>query len=215
MTKGIVMVKEDILSMIYKDVSPAIRSGSMSGKDRLWIRDGSMLWIAGDNSSLSPVNVNDIVSVGIDAASGSGDKLTRLAALILRKYPGINILLLNRSNYPATVSLTGETLKPYVDDIAQIIGIDIKNFPVDEAAKISALFRSRSAVTIAGEGILCAGTSMDDAVAVAIVAGKAAFIHIRGSYIGSLSFIGMIESAFMRFIYRRKYSKQAALAGRK
>ncbi len=201
--------------MIYDDVGPAIRSGSMSGKDRFWIRDGNMVWMAGVDSSLLSVNVNDIVSAGMDAAAGSDDKLIRLAVSILGKNPRINTLLLNRSTYSETVSLTGETLKPYVDDIAQIIGIDIKNLPVDETVKISGLFRSRSAVTIAGEGILCAGTSMDDAVAVAIIAGKAAFIHIQGSYIGPLSFIGRIESAFMRFIYRRKYSKQAAKAGRK
>lgn len=55
---------------------------------------------------------------------------------------------------------------------------------------------------------------MDDAVAAAIIAEKAAFIHIQGSFIGPLSFIGRLESALMRFVYKKKYSRQASISGR-
>lgn len=209
------MFKEDILSMIFDVVSPAIRSGSMSGKDCFWIRDGNKVWLAGINSSLSAVNVNDIILTTMDNAAGSEDDLTRLAVMLFKKYSWINVLLLNRAEFSKAISLTGETLKPYVDDIAQIIGIDIRNCTAGETAKISGLFKSRSAITIAFEGILCAGTSMDDAVAVAIIAEKAAYIHVKGSFLGTVKYIGKFESALMRFIYRRKYSKQAAKAGRK
>lgn len=208
------MLKKEIISMVNEEAGSAIRSGSMSSGDRFWIRDGNMLWTAADNASLAALSSDGIIALGMEDAAGSANGLTRLAALILLKNPGIRVLLLNRSHYPGTIALTGETLKPYVDDIAQIIGIDIKNLPADKAGKISRIFKNRSAVTIKGEGILCAGTSFDDAVAVAIIADKAAFIHIRGGFIGRLSFIGRIESALMRFVYRRKYSKQAGISGR-
>lgn len=208
------MVKEDILSMIYKDAGPAVRTGSLSGKNCFWVRDGSRVWLAGANSSVSAVNANDIILVSMDNAAGANDELTRLAVLLMRKYRWINVILINRAEYSRTISLSGETLKPYVDDVAQIAGIDIKNLPAGKTGRILSLFKSRSAVVIAGEGILCAGASMDEAVAVAIIAEKAAFIHIRGSFIGSLSFIGRFESALMRSIYRKKYSRQAMIAGR-
>lgn len=208
------MVKEQILSMLKNDIIPVISSGAMSDRDRVWIRDGKVIWSTGENSSLSAVNVNELAAVSIDNTAESPDKLDRLAALVMKQYTGIKVLILNRSHYPKTISMTGETLKPYVDDIAQIIGIDIRNLPISDTGRILKQFKNRSAVTIAGEGILCSGSSVDDAAAAAVIADKAANIHIRGSYIAKLKFIGAAESALMRFIYLRKYSKQAALAGR-
>lgn len=212
--KGITMLKEQVLKILEKEIIPVIKSGSMSARDRLWFRDESVIWMTKEEVSLTKLAADDILSVSSNTEAVSQDNLTQLAISVMSENPYINMLILNRSHYSKTVSTTGETVKPYVDDIAQIIGIDIRNYPAAERKKISRLFKSRSAVSIKDEGILCAGSSPDDAAAVAIIAEKAAIIHIQGSFFNKLTYIGKAESALMRFIYRRKYSKQAAINGR-
>ena len=204
------MIKEQVIEIICRELLPVISAGCMSAKDRFWLRDENILWTAEEGLLLPDITADDITSVMLNTPDNLPDKLTRLAVSIMIENPRINILLLNRLDYSKTVSIAGENLKPYVDDIAQIIGIEIKSCNLSEHRKISRLLKRRSAVTIKGEGILCAASSPDEAAAVAIIADKAAFIHIQGSFIGKLTYIGKAESAFMRFVYRRKYSKQAS-----
>jgi len=208
------MKKEQIISIINKEISPLITSGSMSVNDRFWIRDGNTVYTARDGFHLSELTAEDIISLPLTEVFVMNDSLSSVTLPVLRLYPHIKTLFLNRSRYSLSISQTGETLKPYVDDIAQIIGIDIKSLPLEDAGKIIKLFKSRSAVTIMNEGILCAGSSPEDAAAVSIIAEKAAYIHIQGSYLGRLNYIGKFESALMRFIYRKKYSKQAEIKSR-
>ena len=208
------MLKEQVFKILEQEIIPVIRSGSMSANDRIWLRDTNEMWMSKEGASLNEISEDDILSVSINAEVINPDTLTRLAISVMSENPDINMLILNRTEYSRTISATGETVKPYVDDIAQIIGINIKNYPHSEIKKITRLFRSRSAVSIKNEGILCAGSSPDDAAAVAIIADKAAIIHIQGSFFERLTYIGRAESALMRFIYRRKYSKQAAINGR-
>ena len=208
------MEKIQVISIINDEIIPVIRSGSMSEKDRIWLRDKNGIWTSKEETLLTELTSDDILQVPLNSKMDYPDNLTHLAIAVMSENPGLNMLILNRSQYSKTVSVTGETVKPYVDDIAQIIGIDIKNYPSSKIKKITRLFRSRSAVCVKNEGILCAGTSPDDAAAVAIIAEKAAIIHIQGSFFEKLTYIGRAESALMRFIYRRKYSKQAAINGR-
>jgi len=208
------MLKDQILSIINEELIAVIRSGSMSAKGRFWIRDESKLWVNDSNVLLTEVTAKDLYTVSFAQTDQLKDNLTQLAVSIMTHNPLIIILLLNSSHYSKTVSITGDTVKPYVDDIAQIIGIDIKNYPVSQRGKILKLFKSRSAVAIQNEGILCSGLTPGDAAAAAIIAEKAALIHVQGSYLGKVHYIGRIESALMRFIYRRKYSKQAVITGR-
>ncbi|MGL4368127.1 MAG: class II aldolase/adducin family protein, partial [Spirochaetota bacterium] len=71
--------------------------------------------------------------------------------------------------------------------------------------------KKRNAVLLKGAGVLCADGSLDDALASAMIAEKACTIHIQGSYIGGGKAINLLESALMRFVYLKKYSKSAAL----
>ncbi len=208
------MVREDLVSMVREDITGAVKSGLLSGDGCVWFRDGGMLWMNRSNSSLVNLTPDDFISIPVNSGADMPDALTGIASSVMNKNRHINVLILNRAAYSKTVCETGETLKPYVDDIAQIIGIDIKSCMQSDTGKITKLFRSRSAVTIKGEGILCSGSCMDDAVAAAIIAEKGALIHVQGGYLGKLHFIGRLESALMRFVYVRKYSRQASKAGR-
>lgn len=208
------MSNENKMTRESEELVSLIKACSMSDRDRFWIRDDDMIRMTGDGASITKITADNIISVPPEKTIQTPDMLTKIAILVMTENPGIKALQLNRSHYSKTLSMSGETIKPYVDDIAQIIGIDVKNCHISETKKILRLFQSRSAVAVRGEGILCSGSSPDDAEAVAIIAEKAAFIHVRGSYIGKVNYIGRLESALMRFVYRRKYSKQAKIAVR-
>lgn len=99
-----------------------------------------------------------------------------------------------------------KSLKPFLDDFAQIVGIKVK---VAENKKRSVLhaMQSASAVFVKEEGALCWGIDASDAMAVSMILRKNCKAYFAASLFEKAKPISPLECALMRFVYLNKYSK--------
>lgn len=126
---------------------------------------------------------------------------------IYDKYPHINYILFKSTPEINALAGLNMTLKPMLDDFAQIVGPRAKTVENDEKKIVDALKRS-SAVFIQKSGVLCCGSSEEDALAIGMVTEKGTKAYLGASLFGKPKAINAIESILMRFVYLQKYSKQ-------
>ena len=107
------------------------------------------------------------------------------------------------------LAFSGEklSLRPLVDDFAQIIGIKVKTSP-DNPKKIAVALKNASAVFIEDQGALCCGKCEMDVQAVEMILEKCCKASLCGKFFGGAKPIGWLDSRLMRRIYLKKYSKQ-------
>lgn len=106
-------------------------------------------------------------------------------------------------------------LKPYLDDLAQIIGTSVKFATLDKqniyktSSQVIKVLKGRNAVFIKNKGALCCGSNEGDADAVALVLEKGIKAFIATKIFNTGKPINHLECLLMRFIYQKKYSRIA------
>ncbi len=129
--------------------------------------------------------------------------------------PDINCII--RSIAPAiyAVSQRGQALKPQVDDFAQIVGVDARVADFDKnnaertAKQCVKALKGRHAVLIKDGGALCCGIDEKDAEAVEMITEKNSMVTLATILFNVNLPISALHSRLMRFVYLKKYSKQA------
>jgi ribulose-5-phosphate 4-epimerase/fuculose-1-phosphate aldolase len=195
------------LSFLVEHCKPAAISGVLTVDDRVSFRDGDNVWMTKEGADLSSLTAGDLITFHVKDNTMYSDRVLGIHSVLYAKYKRLGAIINSRTQYSLSVSRTGETVRPYVDDIAQIAGIDIKCTELNNTGKIKSLIKRRSALLFKNSGSLCADISLDDALATAMITEKACRIHIQGRYLGGAKPINIVESALMRFIYLKKYSK--------
>jgi len=115
--------------------------------------------------------------------------------------------IVNESLAAVTVSCLGKTLRPYVDDFAQIVGVKMQ--VVDgSAADIEKALKKANAVFVKGRGAICTGATSDDAKTVSMIVEKNCKAFISASLHGIPKPISLVDSTLMRAVYTVKYSKK-------
>lgn len=199
-------IKQALL-FLAEHCSSAAVSGVLAVNDRVSLRDGDNIWITREGADLSLLTENDLLSLVVNRDASYSDRISEVHIFLYAKYNRLGAIINSGTPYSLSVSRTGETVCPYVDDIAQIAGIDIRCTELDNTGKIKSLIKRRSALLLKNHGSMCADISLDDALATAMITEKACRIHIQSRYLGGAKPINIIESALMRFIYLKKYSK--------
>jgi len=111
-------------------------------------------------------------------------------------------------------SKAGGKLLPYLDDFAQIAGIDLRLARFDPAKKAESIalakkgLKRRSAVLLEDNGALCIGSSVDEARAVETVTDKNCAVSLSADLFEKVKRIGTVDAAIMRVVYVLKYSKK-------
>jgi len=122
----------------------------------------------------------------------------------------INYVICEQTPEMMAMAETNETLRPLLDDFAQVAGTKAKNVTYHPNKIAQALKRS-SVVFVENIGALCTGKTKDDALAVGLVSQKAMEAYIGAllfSQNGKVKAINPIECQLMRFVYLKSYSKQ-------
>ncbi|MBQ0018196.1 MAG: class II aldolase/adducin family protein [Clostridiales bacterium] len=98
---------------------------------------------------------------------------------------------------------SGQTLMPYIDDFAQLIGPDARLCP-NSSLKIKLGLICRNAVLVRDVGAICTGRTREDAEAAAMIISKncAAVCYARNTKPLSIA-----DANMQRYIYLKKYSK--------
>ena len=122
--------------------------------------------------------------------------------------PGVESVIHTATPYTVAVSQFGETMYPYLDDLAQIAGTEVKCISSSASASefVSAM-NKRNAVFLRGFGAICTGITNDEAQAVAIVLEKACMAAYLAHCRGSIKPISKYHARKDRKGYIESYSK--------
>ena len=153
-----------------------------------------------DGSEIS-MNLN-----GAAAAVGESAKVALAHKDIYEKYPAFNYIIHNTSSEVVAASRLGKTMKPLIDDFAQICGPTVKCAAPEKCVKA---LKNKNAVLIKDMGALCCGVNEGDAQAVDMIMSKSALALFAAKTFGKVKSINPVEAWLMRIVYILKYSKQA------
>lgn len=130
--------------------------------------------------------------------------------------PDLSCLLFSEEEEILAVACSGKTLKPYLDDFAQIVGTSIRQIRPQhftDEIQLTQVFKAlagRNAAFIPGRGAICGASSIKDAKAVELVLKKGCRAAIAAALFDEAEPIHPLEASLMRYIYKKKYSRQVA-----
>ncbi len=148
-----------------------------------------------------------------------GDKYVSEADMhkaIYNKREDIGAIIHSDKEAIVAASKIGKTLKPLLDDFAQIVGVTVRctefdpNNTLKSSKKVAKKLggKSRNAVLLKDNGAVCCGPNKDEAQATEMVMNKNCKSILAGELFGGSKPIGAIDSVLMNVVYRLKYSKQ-------
>ncbi len=153
------------------------------------------------------LNQHDLNQHDITQLDKSMSDVIKIHRDIYLKTPKNNFIVHSETPYTLAFSEVGDTLLPFVDDFAQIIGTKVKTVSARSHDIANALSHS-SAVFIQGHGALCTGETKGDAHAVQMILEKNAKAKICGMLFDGNAPLSWIDTHLMRVVYLKKYAKQ-------
>lgn len=126
---------------------------------------------------------------------------------ILAKRADIGTLLYLSARYCGEVSGTMDVLPACLDDMAQIVGINVRVAEAFSPPEVNRALRARSACLIRESGMLATGRTLNEAFVAALVLEKGARTYVLGKKLGGAKPVPPLAARLMRFVYQKKYSK--------
>ncbi len=157
----------------------------------------------------------------IDTKSGAwvgGGEIPDSADLhweIYKKRDDVNFIRHTKDENVVAVSRKGKTIKPLLDDFAQLCGPVVKTavFNPDStlcsSKKVAKALGKRNAVFLKDNGAVCVANNQYNAEAVELVMEKHAKTAVGADLYAEVKPIGALDAHLMNFIYKIKYSKKA------
>lgn len=118
-----------------------------------------------------------------------------------------NAMVITRPPFAAKFADAGIPVRAPLDDMAQIIGPEVKVISGGNARKISRALRGTNAVLVRGEGLITCGRTLYEAFTALTVFEKAAEIKAKASVIGGTKEIDPFVARAMHLFYMKKYSR--------
>ncbi|GBF50616.1 class II aldolase/adducin N-terminal domain protein [Leptospira ryugenii] len=206
---------------LYPFILPWAKEGILSQDSSLSIRVGNKVYINPKTKNFllwaKAKSAKPWIQVSLEEVtkpdSAHEDLPYHLA--IYRARPECNAIVHSFQENIQTCSLAGETVKPFLDDMAQIVGPDVpvipSTLPIDKLLPLLVKkMKGRNAVLLQGMGAFLAHETIDDLHAVCHVFEKACKSFIEARILGGGKAVPWFEARAIRFVYQRKYSKQAA-----
>lgn len=173
-------------------------------------REGETMNMYDEDGNVTRINL----LTGENVSGGDYPETMELHREVYRRRKDVNSVIHSKKPEIVAVSKIGKTMKPLLDDFAQLIGVTVRGAEynpgntVKSAKKVVRKLRGRNAVLLSGNGALCAAGDRSDAEAVEMVLEKGARTQISADLIGGAKAINPVEALLMRVVYKTKYSKQ-------
>ncbi len=176
-------------------------------------RDGSVFNISlvdGDGA----ITRIDIATGNVIAGDGCAESI-ELHRAVYKKREDVNFIYHTKDPFTVACSKMGKTMRPLIDDFAQIVGVTVKhagynpNNSLATSKKVVKALKGRNAVLLDNNGALCVAGSEFDAGAIEFITNKGAKIQVCTKLYGKAKPINPVETRIMNLVYRLKYSKQA------
>lgn len=111
------------------------------------------------------------------------------------------------------VSMEGGTLRPLLDDLAQIAGAAVRCVSSYRAADVARGLRGRAAVLLQGAGAICVGADAAEAAAVAQLLKKGCLARRFAREVPGCRPLGQGDACLQRLIYVTAYAKRKDTEG--
>lgn len=176
-------------------------------------RDGSIMNMTAKNGDEGVIRVD--IETGKLVGGYDFPVEAELHRAVYEKRDDINYIIHSKNEDIVAASKIGKTMKPFLDDFAQLCGATVKsasfnpNETIKTSKKVVKALKGRSAVLLKDNGALCCSGTLSDAQAVEMVMDKGCKTFLGSALFGGGKAINPIETRLMRFIYLTKYSKQA------
>ncbi|HKK96043.1 MAG TPA: class II aldolase/adducin family protein [Anaerovoracaceae bacterium] len=148
--------------------------------------------------NLSEMAENDINGLNMDEG-----KIGRL----LKSRTEINAIIFIRSNNAIELSKVKDSIKPSLDDLAQIIGVDAKVAKSFDDDDINYALKNRNGCYIKNEGLFAMGRSLEEAFAATRILEKSAYVELMSDKVGEIKPIKKFDCSRMNKFYRTSYSQ--------
>ena len=176
-------------------------------------RDGSVFNISAVDGDGSIVRID--IKTGELVAGNDYPASAEMHRAIYKKRKDVNFIMHTKTPAEVAMSKSGKTMKPLLDDFAQLVGATVRsvtfnpNSTKKTAKKVVKALKGRNGVLLNNNGALCVSGSEYDAAAVEMVMDKGCKTAVGARLFEAGKPINPIETRLMRFIYLKKYSKQA------
>lgn len=139
------------------------------------------------------------------------DRPAAVHAAIYRR-SGARFILHVRSASTMAMSILGKTVYPYLDDLAQIAGPDIRCARHWEnrrqPAAIAKALTGRNAALLEDCGGFCTGKTADDVAAAALLLEKGCEAALYAKLLSDCEPLNPVDARLQRLIYQTKYSRK-------
>ncbi|EPG74344.1 class II aldolase/adducin N-terminal domain protein [Leptospira fainei serovar Hurstbridge str. BUT 6] len=196
-----------------------VKEGILSKGGCASVKIGRSIWITPkkvDLIALGKKSKNGLFEIPLVDAQVFPNDVPEEAAAHIALYlarPEFNVIIHSMQENILTCSIAGETVRPFLDDMAQIVGPNAKvhslGFEKKAIKELINAIKRRNAVLLKGNGALCAHGTVDDVHAVCQVLEKTCKAYVDSRILGGGKPVPWLEAEVIRFVYQRKYSKQA------
>ncbi len=121
----------------------------------------------------------------------------------------INYITQDKDPALVALSMAGGSLKPYLDDFAQIVGVNARCSKDDSSKACIKALKGRLGVLLQGAGAICCAGSKSDLQAVRIVMEKNAHTKIGAELYQGAKTLSRPECLLMHLVYQKSYSKKS------
>lgn len=122
----------------------------------------------------------------------------------------VNFIIYATDEEIVTASKKQMIIRPFLDDLAQIAGINLKTIEngLTKPLSIAKELKHKNAVLLSNAGALCTGKTADDAKAVEMVLKKGCTAAIYCNEINHTKWLSTLDALIQRVVYVKKYSKK-------
>jgi len=137
----------------------------------------------------SEIEPSDFVAVSLEGTVIAGHRLpsseTEIHRAVLNKKRSVGAIIHSHSPYATAVSCLHQSIPVFVEDMAQIIGREVRctrYVPAGQhetiAAEVGSTIGEESAILLANHGVLCCGRDLDEAYVANQILEKAALMML-------------------------------------
>ena len=134
----------------------------------------------------------------------AGKKVSALMDAVRAETPTAE---LSGGDYAVMWANTKKTLHAQLDDMAQMLGSHVNCVKASPRKVVKAL-SVRDAVFVQGVGAVVKAIDPDDREALRLLTEKAALCALHTAGMGARARLSTVDTALMRFVYKKKYSKR-------
>lgn len=172
--------------------------------------DEESIYITKTGVNFNEITDKDVIEVKFAATDKCPTDTLKEALMhinIYNKRPDLACIMVTSPISSLTVANSKVTIKPALDDMAQIVGVTAKTAKTNDVFAIVKALKGRGACLLSGIGSLSTGKTLNEAFTSCLVLDKAAHTLIMATAVGGCKPVSKIGAILEHKVYQMKYSK--------